>query len=63
VDDDADDARARRAQGCRAAIVDIADRAGVLLDALARGIGDQRAVAQGKRNRRGRNPERIGDGR
>ena len=51
VDDDADDARARGAQARRAAVVDVADGAGMLLDALARGVGDERAVAQRQRDR------------
>src|SRR5690606_2794781 len=60
---DADEARARRAKARGAAVVDIADLAGVFLDALARLVGDERTVAKGKRNGRGRHAERIGDRR
>ena len=54
VDDDADDAGARGPEAGGAAVVDVADGARMLLDALARGIGDQRAVAQRQRYRRRR---------
>jgi hypothetical protein len=63
VDDDADDARARRPETRRAAIVDVADRPRMFLDAFARGGGDERAVAQGERYGRRRDAERVGDGR
>ena len=63
VDDDADDARARGAQAGGAAVVDVADGAGMILDAVARRVGDQRTVAQRQRYRRGRHAERVGDRR
>ena len=63
VHDDADDARARGAQAGGAAVVDIADGAGMFLDAVARAVGDQRAVAQGQRNRGRGDAERIRDRR
>ncbi len=63
VHDDADDTGAGGAQRGGAAIVDVADGAGVLLDAVACRARHQRAVAQGQRNRGRRDAERIGNGR
>ena len=63
VHDDPDDARPRGAKARRAAVVYVADGAGVILDAVAGGVGDERAVAQRERHRGGRNAERIGNRR
>ena len=63
VHDDADDARARGAQAGGAAVVDIADGARMVLDAVARGVGNERAVAQRQRYGRRRDAKRIGDRR
>ncbi|MGC3944245.1 MAG: hypothetical protein QM762_06965 [Chryseolinea sp.] len=63
VHDDPDDARTRRAQAGGAPIVDIADGARMLLDAVAGGVGDERAVAQGQRYGGGGNAKRVGDRR
>ena len=63
VHDNADDARARRAQRSGAAIVDVTDLAGVFLDPLARRVCDQRTVAERQRHGRGGDPERVCDGR
>jgi hypothetical protein len=61
VDDDTDDTRARGPEARRAAIVDIADGARMLLDALARLVGDKRRIAKRQRYRGRRYFQRIGD--
>jgi hypothetical protein len=61
VHDDTDDTRARCAQAGGTAVVDIADGARVVLDAIAGVVGNERAVAQGQRYGRRRDAKRVGD--
>ena len=63
VHDDADDAGPRRPEAGGAAIVDIAERARLILDLVAGHGGDQRTVAQGKGNGRRGNAKRFRNGR